>query len=73
MNDTVKSTGRVKWFNDLQGFGIIVDDTSGDEVYVHHSAIIAPGQPNLHEGQQVQFEAYHSRRGIQACTVRLKN
>jgi len=68
--ETTSSIGRVKWFNDQQGFGIIVDRSSGAEVYVHHTAISEPGYTNLREGQTVRFEALQCSRGIQAASVR---
>jgi CspA family cold shock protein len=70
VHETVSSTGTVKWFNEIQGFGIIVDDRSGAEVFVHHSAISEPGSRSLHEGQHVRFEAFEGARGYQAAVVR---
>ena len=69
MPETMKSKGRVKWFNEAQGFGFIVDENSGAEVYVHHTAISDPGYKNLTEGQQVRFEAFRSGPGFQAANV----
>lgn len=73
MRETVRSVGRVKWFNDAQGFGVIVDSESGAEVFVHHSAIAEPGARNLREGERVRFEAFEAARGYQAAVVRKAN
>ena len=73
MRETVRSVGRVKWFNDVQGFGVIVDSESGAEVFVHHTAIAEPGARNLHEGERVRFEAIEAARGYQAAVVRKVN
>jgi len=70
VHETVSSTGVVKWFNEVQGFGVIVDSRSGAEIFVHHSAISVPGRQTLHEGQQVRFEAFEGARGFQAAVVR---
>jgi CspA family cold shock protein len=60
--------GRVKWFNDQKGFGFISRD-SGDDVFVHHTAITGEGFKTLEEGQQVQFEVVKGPKGLQAANV----
>ncbi len=49
-------TGRVKWFNDAKGIGIIKEDLTNREVYVHFSAIEAEGFKTLAENDKVSFE-----------------
>ena len=49
-------TGTVKWFNDDKGYGFITNDESGEDLFVHFSAIIAEGFKSLKEGQRVTFE-----------------
>lgn len=60
--------GRVKWFNDQKGFGFISRD-SGDDVFVHHTAITGEGFKSLEEGQEVQFEVVKGPKGLQAANV----
>jgi CspA family cold shock protein len=63
------ATGRVKWFNDAKGFGFITQE-SGDDVFVHFSAVVAAGFKSLAEGDQVEFEVTRGPKGLQATNVR---
>ena len=60
--------GTVKWFNDSKGFGFIAQE-SGDDVYVHHTAIQAEGFRTLSEGDRVSFEIVEGPRGLRAENV----
>ena len=60
--------GTVKWFNDAKGFGFI-SRQSGEDVFVHHTAIQAQGFRTLQEGQAVQFNVVKGRKGWQAENV----
>jgi len=61
-------TGTVKWFNGEKGFGFIARE-SGDDVFVHFSAIQADGYRTLEEGQRVQFDVAPGRKGEEALNV----
>lgn len=61
--------GRVKWFNDTKGFGIIEIKESGEEIFVHYSAISSDGHKTLREGQNVEFDLYDGNKGYQAKNV----
>jgi CspA family cold shock protein len=61
-------TGTVKWFNAEKGFGFIQRE-SGDDVFVHFSAITGDGFKSLDEGQRVQFSVVQGNRGPQAENV----
>ena len=63
-------TGTVKWFNDAKGFGFIVQDNGGPDVFCHHTAIVADGFRSLAEGQKVEFEVKKGPKGLQAANVR---
>jgi CspA family cold shock protein len=63
-------TGTVKWFNATKGFGFIVQDNGGKDVFVHHSAIQAEGYRSLDEGQRVQYEIEETPKGPAAANVR---
>ena len=60
--------GTVKWFNDAKGYGFISRE-SGEDVFVHFSAIQGSGFRTLHEGQAVQFEVVKGPKGLQATDV----
>ncbi len=60
--------GKVKWFNAEKGFGFI-ERESGDDVFVHFSAIQGEGFKSLDEGQEVSFEVEEGQRGPQATNV----
>ena len=60
--------GTVKWFNDDKGYGFITRE-SGDDVFVHFSAINAEGFKTLEEGQTVEFDIVEGDRGPQAANV----
>lgn len=64
----MKHRGSVKWFNDSKGYGFIREE-SGEEFFVHHSAIQAEGFRTLAEGQVVEFEPVDGQRGRQAANV----
>jgi CspA family cold shock protein len=64
----MRSTGKVKWFNDAKGFGFITTE-SGEDVFVHFSAISASGFRSLPEGASVEFDLIQGPKGLQASNV----
>ena len=52
----MRTTGKVKWFNDAKGFGFITPEGGQKDCFVHHSAIQGQGFKTLAEGQKVSFE-----------------
>ena len=60
--------GTVKWFNDAKGFGFI-SRQSGEDVFVHHTAIKSNGFRSLQEGQSVRFDVVKGPKGWQAENV----
>lgn len=62
--------GTVKWFSAEKGFGFIVPDDGGDDLFAHFSAISASGFRTLEENQRVEFEVGQGRKGPQAENIR---
>jgi CspA family cold shock protein len=60
--------GTVKWFNDAKGYGFI-SRQSGEDVFVHFSAIQSNGFRSLKEGQAVSFTVEKGPKGLQATNV----
>jgi len=60
--------GKVKWFSNQKGYGFITPE-SGEDVFVHHTAIQGDGYKTLEEGQEVEFEITQGPKGQQASNV----
>ena len=65
------ATGTVKWFNDEKGYGFIIPDDGGKELFVHHSNVLMEGFRSLQEGQKVEYEPAEGRKGPEATKVQL--
>jgi CspA family cold shock protein len=63
------TVGTVKWFNAEKGYGFIAPE-SGEDVFVHFSAIQSAGYRSLDEGQAVEFDVTPGPKGPQAANVR---
>ncbi len=64
----VKENGVVKWFNGAKGYGFI-QRSSGEDVFVHFSAIQDSGYRTLNEGEAVEFECTQGPKGLSAANV----
>jgi len=63
------AVGNVKWFNEAKGFGFIQQE-SGEDVFVHYSAISGEGLKTLAEGERLEFDVVKGPKGLQAANVR---
>ena len=48
--------GKVKWFNQTKGYGLIAPEDGDKDVFVHITAVRNAGMNNLEEDQEVEFE-----------------
>jgi len=62
------STGTVKFFNSVKGFGFIQPDDGSKDVFVHISAVERAGLGTLSENQKVSFDVEQGRDGRKSAT-----
>lgn len=62
-------TGTVKWFNNAKGYGFILPEGGGEDLFVHYSAIQMDGYRTLKAGQEVTYEPQAGDKGSQAVSV----
>jgi cold shock protein len=60
-------TGKVKFFNESKGFGFIVDDNTGEEIFVHVTGLSGL---TIRENDEVSFEVQEGKRGLNAINVK---
>ena len=63
------STGQVKWFNNAKGFGFILPDDGGDDLFAHYSSIGMEGYKTLKAGQLVSFDTVQGPKGLHAANI----
>jgi CspA family cold shock protein len=61
--------GTVKWFNEAKGFGFLMPEEGGEDIFVHFSSIVGSGFRTLREGQKVSYSAERGPKGMQATVV----
>jgi CspA family cold shock protein len=66
---SIMTVGTVKWFNADKGYGFIAPE-SGEDIFVHFSAIQSAGYRSREEGQAVEFDVTSGPKGPQAANVR---
>jgi CspA family cold shock protein len=63
------ATGKVKWFNNAKGYGFILPDHGGDDLFAHYSTIQMEGYKTLRAGQDVCFDVEVGPKGLHAVNV----
>lgn len=69
VQERIMASGKVKWFDNKHGFGFITQET-GQDVFVHYSAIQGEGFRTLNEGDVVDFDIVTSEKGLKAENVK---
>ncbi len=63
------AVGKVKWFNNAKGFGFIVPEDGGEDIFAHYSTIKMKGYRSLKSGQEVTFEVSKGPKGLHAENI----
>ncbi|AOW52863.1 TPA: cold shock domain protein CspD [Legionella pneumophila subsp. pneumophila] len=61
--------GEVKWFNNAKGWGFIIPEGGGEDIFVHFSSIHGTGYKTLVPGQAVTYDVINGERGLHASNV----
>jgi CspA family cold shock protein len=64
------ATGKVKWFNNAKGYGFILPEHGGDDLFAHYSTIQMDGYKTLKAGQDVAFDVESGPKGMHAINIR---
>ena len=64
------ATGKVKWFNNAKGYGFILPEGGGEDLFVHYSSIQMDGYKTLKAGQDVEFDVLEGPKGFHAVNIR---
>ena len=64
-------TGVVKWFNNSKGYGFVMVDEDGTDVFAHYSAIEMEGYRTLRAGQCVAFDSIEGPKGLHAVSIKI--
>ena len=65
------AVGKVKWFNNAKGFGFIVPEEGGEDIFAHYSTIQMEGYRSLKAGHEVTFEVQQGPKGLHAENIGL--
>lgn len=64
-----RQVGTVKWFSDKKGYGFIIPEEGGEDLFVHYSEIEGDGFRTLDENDRVEFTVGHTEKGPNAQEV----
>jgi len=64
-------TGKIKWYDVERGYGFIVPDEGGPDVFIHRSEVQSEESDSLGEGKAVEYETKSSPKGVVAVSIKL--
>ena len=64
------ATGKVKWFNNAKGYGFVIAEAGGEDLFAHYSSIQMDGYKTLKAGQDVEFDIEQGPKGLHAVNIR---
>lgn len=64
------ATGKVKWFNNAKGYGFILPEGGGEDLFAHYSSIQMDGYKTLKAGQDVEYDMLEGPKGYHAVNIR---
>lgn len=64
------AAGNVKWFNNAKGYGFILPESGGEDLFAHYSSIHMDGYKTLKAGQEVEFDIIEGPKGLHAVNIR---
>lgn len=67
--EVAMATGTVKWFNNAKGYGFILPDNGGEDLFAHYSSIEMDGYKTLKAGQAVSFDTIGGDKGLHATNI----
>lgn len=67
------ATGKVKWFNNAKGYGFILPEQGGEDLFAHFSTIQMDGYKTLRAGQSVTFDVVTGPKGLHAVNIRAES
>ena len=65
------ASGKVKWFNNAKGYGFVLADEGGDDLFAHYSSIDMDGYRTLRAGQTITFDVKQGDKGLHAVNIRV--
>ena len=69
LQDVVRVSGRVMWFNSVKGYGFLTPDGGQGDVFLHHSVLRAAGHEEIKEGATLECDAVNGPKGLQAVGI----
>ena len=65
------ANGKVKWFNNAKGYGFVLAESVGEDLFAHYSSIQMDGYRTLRAGQDVTFDIQEGPKGLHAVNIRV--